>query len=178
MARHQVHDETQTCLGNVPQQKAPHTKVPDLSRSSASANQNAASLADDELIALLSSAEPMEALREQDRLLPAANVARVMAATIPQNAKIARDARAFMQELVSEFICFLTSEVNDICIASRRRVMSAKDFVEAANNLDLNEYAELLKPLVPYFEKAGALNSKRRRRRGSGQEAGPPLATP
>lgn len=51
-----------------------------------------------------------DAVREQDRLLPIANVARIMKMAIPTNAKIAKDAKETVQECVSELISFITSE--------------------------------------------------------------------
>ena len=47
---------------------------------------------------------------EQDRLLPIANVARIMKRGLPENAKIAKEAKECIQECVSEFISFVTSE--------------------------------------------------------------------
>ena len=49
-------------------------------------------------------------IREQDRLLPIANVARIMKQAVPTNAKIAKDAKDCVQQCVSEFISFVTSE--------------------------------------------------------------------
>lgn len=49
-------------------------------------------------------------IREQDRLLPIANVARIMKQAVPTNAKIAKDAKDTVQACVSEFISFVTSE--------------------------------------------------------------------
>jgi len=51
-----------------------------------------------------------EDLKDQDRLLPIANVARIMKRALPENAKIAKDAKECVQEAVSEFISFITSE--------------------------------------------------------------------
>lgn len=51
-----------------------------------------------------------DAIREQDRLLPSANVARIMKQAVPTNAKIAKDAKDCVQACVSEFISFVTSE--------------------------------------------------------------------
>lgn len=56
------------------------------------------------------SGENFEFVREQDRLLPIANVARIMKQAIPMNAKIAKDAKETVQECVSELISFVTSE--------------------------------------------------------------------
>lgn len=49
-------------------------------------------------------------VREQDRFLPIANVSRIMKRGLPANGKIAKDAKEILQECVSEFISFVTSE--------------------------------------------------------------------
>lgn len=49
-------------------------------------------------------------VREQDRFLPIANISRIMKKALPPNAKIAKDAKETVQECVSEFISFITSE--------------------------------------------------------------------
>jgi len=54
--------------------------------------------------------EHVEEFKEQDRYLPIANVARIMKRALPENAKIAKDAKECVQECVSEFISFITSE--------------------------------------------------------------------
>ena len=46
----------------------------------------------------------------QDRFLPIANISRIMKKALPANAKIAKDAKETVQECVSEFISFITSE--------------------------------------------------------------------
>lgn len=49
-------------------------------------------------------------VHEQDRYLPIANISRIMKRSIPQTAKISKDAKECVQECVSEFIAFITSE--------------------------------------------------------------------
>lgn len=48
--------------------------------------------------------------KEQDRFLPIANITRIMRRGLPKNAKISKDAKETIQECVSEFISFVTSE--------------------------------------------------------------------
>ncbi|KAF5956229.1 hypothetical protein HYC85_003454 [Camellia sinensis] len=48
--------------------------------------------------------------REQDRFLPTANVSRIMKKALPANAKISKDAKETVQECISEFISFITSD--------------------------------------------------------------------
>ena len=52
----------------------------------------------------------------------ATRAARIMKGNLPDNAKISKDAKEIVQECVSEFISFVTSEASDKCAgASRRR---------------------------------------------------------
>ncbi len=51
-----------------------------------------------------------EEAKEQDRYLPIANISRIMKQALPKNAKIAKDSKESVQECVSEFISFITSE--------------------------------------------------------------------
>ena len=57
----------------------------------------------------------MSGVREQDRYLPIANISRIMKKSLPANAKIAKDAKETVQECVSEFISFITSEYVSQC---------------------------------------------------------------
>jgi histone H3/H4 len=45
-----------------------------------------------------------------------APVARIMKSALPENAKIAKEAKECMQECVSEFISFITSEGNTVTL--------------------------------------------------------------
>ena len=60
-------------------------------------------------------------MREQDRFLPIANISRIMKKALPNNAKIAKDAKETVQECVSEFISFITSE----CVMSPKPLQAA-----------------------------------------------------
>ncbi len=48
--------------------------------------------------------------KEQDRYLPIANIGRIMKHAWPRDAKISKEASETVQECVSEFISFITSE--------------------------------------------------------------------
>ena len=50
-----------------------------------------------------------------------APVARIMKTALPENAKIAKEAKECMQECVSEFISFITSEGSSGCEAQDNR---------------------------------------------------------
>ena len=88
--------------------------------------------------------------REQDRYLPIANIGRIMKRAIPPNAKIAKDAKDIVQECVSEFISFITSEASDKCARERRKTINGDDLLWALDVLMFKEYDE---PLRKYLEK-------------------------
>ncbi|XP_065569051.1 uncharacterized protein LOC136032683 isoform X2 [Artemia franciscana] len=89
-------------------------------------------------------------LREQDRFLPIANVARIMKRSIPTFGKIAKDARECVQECVSEFISFITSEASDRCMMEKRKTINGEDILFAMSTLGFDNYIE---PLKVYLQK-------------------------
>lgn len=91
-----------------------------------------------------------EPLREQDRFLPIANVARIMKKSIPQNGKIAKDAKECVQECVSEFISFITSEASERCHQEKRKTINGEDILFAMSTLGFDSYVE---PLKMYLQK-------------------------
>ena len=70
----------------------------------------------------------LEEVREQDRFLPIANISRIMKKALPTNAKIAKDAKESVQECVSEFISFVTSEGKCWLTAVRGSMIKLRGF--------------------------------------------------
>ncbi|XP_027222686.1 uncharacterized protein Nf-YB isoform X1 [Penaeus vannamei] len=98
-------------------------------------------------------------LREQDRFLPIANVARIMKKGIPKTGKvggnkIAKDARECVQECVSEFISFVTSEASDRCHQEKRKTINGEDILWAMNALGFENYVEPLKIYLQKFRES------------------------
>ena len=88
--------------------------------------------------------------REQDRFLPIANIARIMKKALPENAKIAKDGKETVQECVSEFISFITSEASDKCQLDKRKTINGEDILWAMQTLGFDNYIE---PLRIYLQK-------------------------
>ncbi|XP_050237933.1 nuclear transcription factor Y subunit B-4 [Mercurialis annua] len=89
-------------------------------------------------------------MKEQDRLVPIANVGRIMKQILPPNAKISKESKETMQECVSEFISFVTGEASDKCHKEKRKTVNGDDICWALGNLGFDEYAE---PLKKYLSK-------------------------
>ncbi|KDQ53746.1 hypothetical protein JAAARDRAFT_39062 [Jaapia argillacea MUCL 33604] len=83
--------------------------------------------------------------REQDRYLPIANVARIMKSSVPPTAKIAKEAKECLQECVSEFISFITSEAAEKCALEKRKTIGGEDILYAMVTLGFENYAQTLK---------------------------------
>ena len=75
---------------------------------------------------------------EQDRFLPIANISRIMKKALPSNAKIAKDAKETVQECVSEFISFITSEASDKCQREKRKTVNGDDLMFALSTLEFD----------------------------------------
>jgi histone H3/H4 len=114
-------------------------------------------------------------LREQDLYLPIANIARIMKKELPANAKIAKDAKETVQECVSEFISFITSECgslardlhetprcSDNCRTSVQRPVGADRCMNA--DLDLTPPPRLSTQGERQMPAREAQNAQRRRR--------------
>ncbi|KAJ3232773.1 DEAH-box RNA helicase prp16 [Chytriomyces hyalinus] len=91
---------------------------------------------------------------EKDRLLPIANVSRLMKRALPENAKIAKDAKDCLQECVSEFISFVTSEASDRCTLEKRKTVSGDDIIFALQSLGFDNYSETLKIYLAKYKEA------------------------
>ncbi|KAK9136941.1 hypothetical protein Sjap_007535 [Stephania japonica] len=97
-------------------------------------------------------------IKEQDRLLPIANVGRIMKQTLPTNAKISKEAKETMQECVSEFISFVTGEASDKCHKEKRKTINGDDICWAMGSLGFDNYVE---PLKRYLHKYRELEGER-----------------
>jgi len=115
-------------------------------------------------------------VKEQDRWLPIANVARIMKNALPENAKIAKEAKECMQECVSEFISFITSEASEKCHQEKRKTVNGEDILFAMTSLGFENYAEALKIYLSKYREQSQSNRGEGAHRpsSSGYGANPP----
>lgn len=112
--------------------------------------------------------------REQDHLLPIANIGRIMKSAVPGSAKISKDAKETVQECVSEFISFITSEANDKCLQEKRKTINGDDLVHAMKTLGFDNYVDPLSTYLSRYKEVlnaeAAAESMRPARRRDGLE--------
>lgn len=106
-------------------------------------------------------------VKEQDRWLPIANVARIMKHALPENAKIAKEAKECMQECVSEFISFITSEASEKCQQEKRKTVNGEDILFAMTSLGFENYAEALKIYLSKYRESQSNRGEQPGRPGS-----------
>jgi nuclear transcription Y subunit beta len=74
--------------------------------------------------------------------------------TLPENAKIAKDSKETVQECVSEFISFITSEASDKCMQEKRKTINGDDLLWAMSTLGFDKYVEPLKIYLSKYREA------------------------
>ncbi|PAA68794.1 hypothetical protein BOX15_Mlig011607g1, partial [Macrostomum lignano] len=102
-------------------------------------------------------------IRDQDRFLPIANISKIMKRTIPETGKITKEAKECVQECVSEFISFVTSEASDRCQEEKRKTMNGEDILTAMQAVGLDSYIEPLKVYLMKYREANKLEAANER---------------
>lgn len=95
---------------------------------------------------------------------------------LPENAKIAKDSKETVQECVSEFISFITSEASDKCMQEKRKTINGDDLLWAMSTLGFDKYVEPLKLYLSKYREA-VRGDKPEKGGGSGSSTGRPPAT-
>lgn len=111
--------------------------------------------------------------REPEMFLPIANISRIMRRALPANAKVAKDAKECVQECITEFIGFITSEASDMCLKEKRKTINSDDLIGAMTTLGFDNYVE---PLKVYLHRYRELEGDTRTTSGS-QNASEALMT-
>ncbi|KAG8376512.1 hypothetical protein BUALT_Bualt09G0071100 [Buddleja alternifolia] len=124
---------------------------------------------------------PRSGVREQDRFLPIANISRIMKKALPANAKIAKDAKETVQECVSEFISFVTSEASDKCQREKRKTINGDDLLWAMATLGFEDYIDPLKVYLARYREVimeGDTKGSTKGADGSARKDGLPQPSP
>ncbi|XP_051546973.1 nuclear transcription factor Y subunit beta-like [Myxocyprinus asiaticus] len=70
---------------------------------------------------------------------------------IPQTGKIAKATKECVQECVSEFISFITSEASERCHQEKRKTINGEDILFAMSTLGFDMYVEARKLYLQKF---------------------------
>ena len=97
--------------------------------------------------------ESRSILKTTDRLLPIANISKIMKKTIPPKGKISKDSKDVMQKSASEFIAIVTCRAKDICELEARKTVTGEDLIRAMSDLDMPYYAEITRAFFDQYKK-------------------------
>uniref|UniRef100_A0A7E4UPL6 CBFD_NFYB_HMF domain-containing protein n=1 Tax=Panagrellus redivivus TaxID=6233 RepID=A0A7E4UPL6_PANRE len=95
---------------------------------------------------------------EQDRFMPIANISRIMKAALPPQAKLSKESKECVQECVTEFLLFLTSEASEKCNTERRKTITGDDLVFAMEQLGFDTYLPPIKAFQKRFKEANKID--------------------
>lgn len=98
---------------------------------------------------------PFGSLKTTDRLLPIANISKIMKGPIPRSAKIAKDAKELMQKSASEFIAIVTCMAKEICESENRKTITGDDLIRSMKQLGMFYYAEITKKYFMRYKDGG-----------------------
>ena len=72
--------------------------------------------------------------------------------------QIAKDAKECVQECVSEFISFITSEASERCHQEKRKTINGEDILFAMSTLGFESYVEPLKLYLQKFREVSKVS--------------------
>uniref|UniRef100_A0A915D2Y1 adenosine kinase n=1 Tax=Ditylenchus dipsaci TaxID=166011 RepID=A0A915D2Y1_9BILA len=106
-----------------------------------------------------SSSHHSDMILEQDRFLPIANISRIMKRVIPSEGKLSKESKECVQECISEFLLFITSEASEKCSTEKRKTITGEDLIVAFQTLGFDDYVEPMKEFLHKYREANKLHS-------------------
>ena len=90
-----------------------------------------------------------------------------MKAALPSHAKLSKESKECIQECVSEFISFITSQASDRCLRENRKTLNGEDVLWAMYTLGFENYSETLKIYLAKYIQVCAFQkqSKKKKRK-------------
>lgn len=85
-----------------------------------------------------------------------------MKSALPEHAKLSKESKVCIQECVSEFISFITSQAVDRCKVEKRKTLNGEDILWAMYTLGFENYSETLKIYLAKFREHEQLEAERR----------------
>lgn len=95
--------------------------------------------------------------------LPNENIRRIIKESFPKeiNCKLSKDAKELFQEILTEFICFVSSEAADSANKNNRKTILGSDILDSLNELGFEHYNEILKEYLNKIKQHHEYNFKK-----------------
>ena len=89
-----------------------------------------------------------------EEYLPISNISKIMKSVLDPKLKISKEAKALVEECVTEFICFITSEASEKCKREKRKTVNSEDLLTVMNHLGFDNYVVILNVYMHKYKKA------------------------
>uniref|UniRef100_A0A914Y454 Transcription factor CBF/NF-Y/archaeal histone domain-containing protein n=1 Tax=Panagrolaimus superbus TaxID=310955 RepID=A0A914Y454_9BILA len=95
-----------------------------------------------------------QVILEQERFMPIANISRIMKRVLPEHAKLSKESKECIQECITEFFLFVTSEAAEKCNAEKRKTITGEDLLASMETLGFDNYLLPLRALLKKHKEA------------------------
>ena len=83
-------------------------------------------------------------LENKEENLPISNISKIMKMNLDPNMKISKEAKELVEDCVTEFICFITSEASEKCKKEKRKTINGEDILTVMKHLGFDNYVVIL----------------------------------
>ncbi len=98
--------------------------------------------------------QPLPSMLKNEEYLPISNISKIMKSVLNPKLKISKEAKQLVEESVTEFICFITSEASEKCKKEKRKTINSEDLLTVMNHLGFENYVVILKVYYHKYKEA------------------------
>lgn len=112
--------------------------------------------------------------RPEDLNLPNAVITRIIKDAIPDGVNVSKEARLAISKAASVFVLYATSCSNNFALKSKRKTITAKDVLDALEDMEFDQFVEPLKECLDVFKRnqQGKKDQKKKDKVSANQSAG------
>ncbi|KAH3802704.1 DNA polymerase epsilon subunit 3-like [Dreissena polymorpha] len=112
--------------------------------------------------------------RPEDLNLPNAVITRIIKDAIPDGVNVSKEARLAISKAASVFVLYATSCSNNFALKSKRKTITAKDVLDALEDMEFDQFVDPLKECLEAYKKnqQGKKDQKKKDKEVANQSAG------
>lgn len=112
--------------------------------------------------------------RPEDLNLPNAVITRIIKDAIPDGVNVSKEARLAISKAASVFVLYATSCSNNFALKAKRKTITAKDVLDALEDMEFDQFVDPLKQCLEAFKKnqQGKKDQKKKEKEMSNSGAG------
>ncbi|XP_052787838.1 DNA polymerase epsilon subunit 3-like [Mya arenaria] len=91
--------------------------------------------------------------RPEDLNLPNAVITRIIKDAIPDGVNVSKEARLAISKAASVFVLYATSCSNNFALKAKRKTITAKDVLDALEDMEFDQFVDPLKECLDAYKK-------------------------